>query len=78
MTKEKRGGILCENTTHLRLVFVKGNMGMRGESVCGVVQWASAGQGLFHRSVLHHHVRMVSSISSFESGELAIFFRDRR
>lgn len=29
-------------------------------------------------SVLLHHVRMVSSISSLESGELAIFFKDLR
>lgn len=35
-------------------------------------------QRSFHRSVLLHHVRIVSSISSLESGRLAIFFRDLR
>lgn len=35
-------------------------------------------QRSFHSSVLLHHVRMVSSISSLESGRLEIFFNDRR
>ncbi|KAF3850535.1 hypothetical protein F7725_012307 [Dissostichus mawsoni] len=32
----------------------------------------------FHSPVVLHHVRMVSSISSLESGRLQIFFRERR
>lgn len=35
-------------------------------------------QRSINSSVLLHHVRMVSSISSLESGRLAIFFKDRR
>lgn len=35
-------------------------------------------QSAFYHQVPLHHVRMVSSISSLESGRLAIFFRERR
>lgn len=53
---------------------MKGNVGMCGECV-----WScTVGICIFHSSVLLHHVRMVSSISSLESGRLAIFFKDRR
>ncbi len=46
-------------------------------SVSGVAQLGDLLRS-FHSSVLPHHVRMVSSISSLESGRLAIFFKDRR
>lgn len=55
---------------------MKDSMGMCGERVwsCTVGDL----QRSFHSSVLLHHVKMVSSISSLESGRLAIFFKDRR
>ena len=68
-------GRLWENMTHLSL----GPWGATWAcvaSVSGVAQWGFA--GIIHWSVLLHHVRMVSSISSLESATLAIFFKERR
>lgn len=68
------GGVCGKTLPILALV----HDGQRGHvwRVSGVVQWGFA--GVIHWSVLLHHVRMVSSISSLESGTLAIFFKERR